>query len=84
MAKLSVDDIEDEKIVTLTIKLPVAIHRELVAYSQVLERESGRSVEPTSLIAPMLKRFMATDRAFKTSRRRAKSSKTVKDVAEAI
>ena len=70
--KLRIDDIEAEKPVTLTIKLPAAIHRELVAYSNALKTESGQEVEPVSLIGPMLKRFMATDRAFRKSYRRTR------------
>ena len=31
MAKLKIDDIEDEKPVTMTIKLPAAVHRDLRA-----------------------------------------------------
>ena len=49
----------------LTIELPAALHRDLVAYAQALSRETAQgAVEPTKLIAPMLARFMATDRAF--------------------
>ena len=72
VAKLRIDDIEDEKPVTLTIKLPAEVHRELIAYSDVLKGESGQPIEPASLISPMLKRFMATDRAFRKSYRRAR------------
>ena len=49
---------------TLSIKLPARIHRGLVAYAELLNREDGQSTEPKSLVAPMLRRFMATDRAF--------------------
>jgi hypothetical protein len=71
VAKLRIGDIEGEKPVTLTIKLSAAVHRELIAYGDVLKAESGQPVEPASLIGPMLKRFMATDRVFRKSYRRA-------------
>jgi hypothetical protein len=65
VAKLKLGRIEDDKPVRLTIELPAAIHRNLVAYAEALGRETGQSnVEPAKLIASMLARFMATDRAF--------------------
>jgi hypothetical protein len=74
MAKLKLGAIADDKSVKLTVELPAAVHRDLLAYAEVLARESGQGIaEPTKLIAPMLARFMATDRAF-TKIRRANSS----------
>ena len=65
MAKLKLGTIPDDKPVKLTIELPAAIHRDLVAYGNALGRETGQgAVEPAKLIGPMLVRFMATDRAF--------------------
>jgi hypothetical protein len=69
MPKLKIEKLEDEKPVTLSIKLPAGTHRDLVAYAELLKTEGEVSAEPKSLIAPMLKRFMATDRAFAKSRR---------------
>jgi len=74
MPKLKIDNVEDEKPVTLSIKLPAGIYRDLVAYAELLNRD-GQSAEPKSLIAPMLKRFMATDRAFAKSRRALRREK---------
>jgi hypothetical protein len=70
MAKLKLGAIADDKPVRLTIELPAAVHRDLLIYAEVLARETGQGIaEPTKLIAPMLARFMATDRAFATARR---------------
>ena len=70
MAKLKLGTIEDDKPVRLTIELPAAVHRDLVAYAKVLSGETGQTVaEPAKLIGPMLARFMATDRAFAKLRR---------------
>ena len=70
MAKLKLGTIPDEKPVKLTIELPAAIHRDLVAYGNALGRETGQGgVDPAKLIGPMLVRFMATDRAFAKLRR---------------
>ena len=70
MAKLKLGTIPDDKPVKLTVELPAAIHRDLVAYGNALGRETGQgAVEPAKLIGPMLARFMATDRAFAKLRR---------------
>ena len=70
MAKLKLGAIADDKPVKLTIELPAVVHRDLLAYAEVLAKETGQSVhDPAKLIAPMLARFMATDRAFARSRR---------------
>jgi hypothetical protein len=70
MAKLKLGAIEDDRPVKLTVEVSAALHRDLVAYSQALARETGQGgIEPAKLIAPMLARFMATDRAFAKLRR---------------
>jgi len=69
MAKLKLGPIADEKPVRLTADLPAAVHRDLLAYADALGRETGQAVEPVRLVAPMLARFMATDRAFARARR---------------
>ena len=69
MAKLKLAALVDDKPVKLTVELPAAVHRDLVAYAEVLASESGQAVEATKLVAPMLARFMATDRAFLKARR---------------
>lgn len=48
MAKLKLGAIEDDKLVKVTIELPAALHRDLVAYAQALARETAQdSVAPT-------------------------------------
>ena len=70
MAKLKLGAIEDLKPVGLTIELPAAVHRDLLAYAEALARQTAQgTIEPAKLIAPMLARFMATDRAFAEARR---------------
>jgi hypothetical protein len=61
---------KDDKPVTPTVRLSSAVHRDLVDYAESVKRAGGNVVDPTSLIAPMLKRFMATDRAFTKARRK--------------
>lgn len=70
MAKLKIGTIGDDKPVKLTVEFSAVIHRDLVAYGEVLARETGQgAIEPAKLIAPMLARFMATDRVFAKLRR---------------
>ena len=65
MAKLKIAALPDDKPVKVTVELPATVHRDLVAYAEILARQSGQSVsDPTKVIVPMLARFMATDRAF--------------------
>lgn len=74
MAKLKLGSLPDDKPVRLTVDVPAATHRDLVAYAEVLTSETGQAAEPAKLIAPMLERFMATDRAFAKARRSLGSS----------
>ena len=75
MAKLKLGAIADDKPVKLTVELPAALHRDLVAYGQALARETGQGVvDPAKLVGPMLVRFIATDRAFAKLRRTISTS----------
>ena len=77
MAKLKLGAIADDKSVKLTIELPAAVHRDLLAYAEVLARETEQGItEPTKLIVPMLARFMATDRVFAKIRRATQARPT--------
>jgi hypothetical protein len=70
MAKLKLGTIESDKAVRLNVELPAAVHRDLLAYAEIHGRETGQTTsEPAKLIAPMLARFMATDRGFAKARR---------------
>ena len=70
MAGLRLGALPDDRPVRLTVELPAAVHRDLVAYAEALARETGQPAgEPAKLIAPMLARFIAGDRAFLRARR---------------
>ncbi|MFL9825796.1 DUF2274 domain-containing protein [Rhodoplanes sp. SY1] len=64
MDKLKLSELLDDKPVKLTLDLPAQVHRDLVAYAELLGRNNGQAVEPAKLVGPMIARFMATDRAF--------------------
>jgi hypothetical protein len=70
MSKLKLGMLEDDKPVKIAVELPASVHRDLVAYATALAKETAQpSIEPAKLIAAMLSRFMATDRAFRKARR---------------
>jgi hypothetical protein len=70
MPKLKLSALLDDKPVKLTVDLPAAIHRDLAAHAELLAKETSQAaIEPAKLIAPMIARFMASDRAFMKSKR---------------
>jgi hypothetical protein len=71
MTTLKLGPLAEERPVKVSVELPAGVHRDLVVYGEVLARETGepQPVEAARLIAPMLARFMATDRAFRKLRR---------------
>jgi hypothetical protein len=53
MPKLKIGSIEDDKPVSLTVKLPAMVYRDLTAYAEILKREGRQSTaDPTTLVAP--------------------------------
>lgn len=76
MPKLKLGPILDDRPVKLTLELPAELHRDLVAYAEALARETGQQVEPSKLVAPMLARFLASDRGFRSVRRPAPRPRT--------
>jgi hypothetical protein len=75
MAKLKLGPLEDDKPVKVSVELPAALHRDLLAYAELLARETGQAAEPVKLIGPMLARFMATDRGFLKAKRAISTEK---------
>lgn len=69
MTKLKLGPLADDRPLKLTVELPAAVHRDLIAYAAALAVETGGEVvSPEKLVSPMLAKFMASDRGF--SRRR--------------
>jgi hypothetical protein len=44
MTKLKLGPLPDDKPVKVTVELPAPLHRDLVAYAEVLARETGQPV----------------------------------------
>ncbi|MFT8420885.1 MAG: DUF2274 domain-containing protein [Gluconacetobacter sp.] len=63
MTTLRITEIPDDRPVRMTIQLPAELHRDLVAYAAMVS-EGRADVLPAKLIAPMIQRFLASDRVF--------------------
>jgi hypothetical protein len=69
---LKLADLADEKPVKLTIELSSRLHRELLAYGAAINGGDAKDAPtPERLIAPMIERFIATDRSYARLRRTA-------------
>jgi len=76
MAKLKLGALADDKPVRLTIDVPAMLHRELLAYADLLARETGSApIAPAKLIVPMVERFIATDRGFTRLKRESAAAR---------
>lgn len=72
MTKLKLGPLADDRPVKLTVEVSAAVHRDLQAYAAALGAETGQpAVSPEKLVAPMLARFMDSDRGFRRGRSRA-------------
>lgn len=70
MTKLKLSAIPDDRPVKITVELPAAVFKDLQSYAEAIGREGNQPApDPTKLIAPMVQRFMATDKAFRKARK---------------
>lgn len=70
MTRLKLSDLTEDKPVRVTVELPASVYRDLLTYAEVLNGKTGqRAPSPQKLIAPMIARFIATDRAFAKAKR---------------
>jgi hypothetical protein len=66
-AVLKLGPLAVDKPVKLSVEVPAALFRDLVAYGEILGRAEGAPgdpIEPARLVVPMLQRFIASDRGF--------------------
>ncbi|KHJ53881.1 hypothetical protein LA66_14920 [Aureimonas altamirensis] len=69
MTKLKLSAIPDDRPVKITLELPAPVFRDLQSYAEAIALESQQPApDPAKLIAPMVARFMATDKAFRKVR----------------
>jgi hypothetical protein len=70
MAKLRLGNIETDKPIKLSIRLPAPVYRNLLAYAQALAAGTDQQpLQPDKIIPAMVEQFMATDRGFAKVRR---------------
>lgn len=72
MTKLKLSAIPDDRPVKITVELPAAVFRDLQVYARLLAETStdeSTPPDPAKLIAPMIARFMATDKGFTRAKR---------------
>ncbi|MFA5965243.1 MAG: DUF2274 domain-containing protein [Sphingomonas sp.] len=75
MGTLKLGAIVEDKPVRVTVELPAAVYRDLVAYAAAHAAEHGQPHQAVEkLVSPMLAAFMAGDRAFARGRRRAQDA----------
>jgi hypothetical protein len=75
MAKLKLGPLTNDKPVKVTVELPADLHRDLIAYAEILGHETNHPpTDPVRLIVPMLERFIATDRGFAKAKKSGGSS----------
>ncbi len=65
VTKLRLGPLPRQRIVKMTISLPVSLNEELDRYAAAHSQLYGESVNAVALIPHMLGRFMATDRGFR-------------------
>lgn len=70
MTKLKLSAIPDDRPVKITVEIPAGVFRDLQAYSRILAGDATPP-DPAKLIAPMVARFMATDKGFSKAKRSA-------------
>lgn len=71
MTKLRLSAIPDDRPVKITVELPAPVFRDLQAYAAILAKATieATPLDPAKLVAPMLQRFMATDKGFSKAKR---------------
>lgn len=68
--KLKLGPLVDDKPVKVTVELPAALYADLVSYASAHAAATGQPpAAPERLIAPMLTKFMSTDRGFAKAKR---------------
>lgn len=70
MSALKLAGLQDDTPVKMTVELPADVHRDLALYAEILSGDGDRAYGPAQLVAPMLTRFMSTDRSFAAAKAR--------------
>lgn len=75
MAKLKLGVVESDKPVSVNVRFPATVYRELEAYADAHSKETQQpKVDVRKLVVPMVVHFLANDRGF-TKVRKSRSSR---------
>lgn len=70
MSKLKLGIVESDKPVSVNVRFPASLHRDLEAYAEALAAETQKpKTEVRKLIVPIVQHFLATDRGFSKARK---------------
>lgn len=73
MPRLAIPQVRDDRSpVEYRIRLDPATHDDLLLYQRLYERTYAQKIEPKDLIEPILRRFLANDRAFRRFKRESR------------
>jgi hypothetical protein len=65
VSKLKLGVVESDKPVSVTVRFPAPVYRDLEAYAEALSKETQQQkVDVRKLIVPMVVNFLDTDRGF--------------------
>lgn len=75
MTKLKLGIVESDKPVSVTVRFPPAVYRDLEAYAEVHAKETQQpKLDIKKLIVPIVVHFLATDRGFSSAQKRKAKS----------
>lgn len=77
MSKLKLGVVESDKPISVTVRFPVPIYRDLEAYAEAHSKETQQpKVDVRKLIVPMVVNFLANDRGFSKIRKTRSSDRS--------
>jgi hypothetical protein len=75
VSKLKLGIVESDKPISVNIRLPAQVYRDLEAYAGALAEETNQPrTDVRKLIVPIVTHFLASDRGFSKARRQARRS----------
>jgi hypothetical protein len=80
VSKLKLGVVESDKPISVTVRFPVPVYRDLEAYAEAHSKETQQpKVDIRKLIVPMVVHFLATDRGFSGARKQKAITAAKKD-----
>lgn len=70
MNKLKLGVVESDKPISVSVRFPAQVYRDLETYAEALAQETQQpKLEIRKLVVPMVVHFLATDRGFSSARK---------------